>query len=213
MKISLFSLGLLSFFCVSASIGCAAPSEDAPNEQGTGEGEDELKASECPAKIEVLLEKPAVLSDAGLKRAWERDMSEYEDDPKAAAAQQLVDLASHVSKARSQTAVKLIGTRGRGCAYATVDAQTGQKNDYRFWLARSGGRNGQLQIRIERDLHTPDDVLFFKAKLKSLTPTAIEVDPTKGSAYAQHHEEGYHGEPEGPNAWIGNVKVSAVLAQ
>ena len=205
---TLLSVALLSFFC--ATVGCAAPTSEVASEE-EGSSEDELKASECPAKIEVLLQKPTVMSDASLKRAWERDL-DWETDPKAAAAQQLVDLASHVSKARSQTAVKLIGTRGRACSYATVDAQTGQKNDYRFWLAKTGGRNGELQLRIERDLKTPDDALFFKAKLKSLSPTAIEVDGAKpGSAYAQHHEEGYHGEPEGPNAYLGSVKVSAVL--
>jgi len=212
MKNLLLSVAALSFFCLTG--GCAAPtSSDAPAPGDEAVGEDELKAAECPPKVEVMLLKPTIASDAALKRSWSRDMAEYENDPDAAAAQQLTDLSSHVSKARSQTAVKLIGTRGRACSYATVDAQTGQKNDYRFWLAKTGGRNGELQLRIERDLHTPDDVLFIKAKLSSLSPTSIEVDASKkATVYAQHHEEGYHGEPEGPNAWIGSAKVSAVLA-
>jgi hypothetical protein len=207
---TLFSVALLS--TVICAAGCAAPTSEAPGEGEETASEDELKASECPAKVEVLLLKPTIASDATMKRTWERDLW-WESDPPATAAQQMIDLASHVTKARSQTAVKLVGTRGRACSYATVDAATGQKNGYRFWFAKSGGPNGQLQLRIERDLGTPNDVLFFKAKLSSLSPTSVEVDASKsGSVYAQHHEEGYHGEPEGPNAWIGSAKVSAVLA-
>lgn len=206
MKLSmLLSVAALSF--LSATAGCAADSSGDTPGSDEGVGEEELKASECPTKVEVLLQKPSILSDTVMKSAWQRDMSKSEAD------EQYTALKSHVAKARSQTAVKLVGTRNRGCFYATVDAQTGQKNGYSFWFAKSGGRNGELQIRIERDLGTPDDVLFFKSKLSSLSPTSVEVDTTKkGTVYAQHHEEGYHGEPDGPNAWIGSAVVSAVLA-
>ena len=135
------------------------------------------------------------------------------DQSKRDAVAQLTRLASHVDKARTQTAVKLRGTIGRACSYKTVDAETGAPNDYRVWFAKSGGRNGELQVRIERQLEDADDVLFFKAPLSSLSTTSVEVEAGKSaSVYAQHHETGYHGEPEGPNAWLGSAKVTITLA-
>lgn len=209
MPKQLLALALLSFSTVA---GCAASTES-PADDGTPTGEDELKSAECPKSVEVMVQKPSIASDASLKSSWARDMAAYESNPSAAAQEQLTLLSSHVAKARAEGAVKLRGTLGKACFYATVDAQSGQPNGYHLWFAKSGGRNGQLQLRITRDLGTPDDTLFFNAPLESLSPTSVEVDTAKDArVYAQHHETGYHGEPEGPNAWIGSAKITATLA-
>jgi hypothetical protein len=161
---------------LSALVGCGtSPDEETPAT------EDELKSRDCPPSIEVLLRKPSIKSDAQLVSSWKRDMESYERDPQAAAEEQLTRLASHVAKARTQTAVKLRGTIGRACSYKTVDAETGEPNDYRIWFAKTGGRNGELQVRIERQLEEADDVLFFKAPLSSLSTTSVSVASGKSA--------------------------------
>jgi len=187
---------------------CTAKASETPNEN-TAETEEELRSAECPPALDVLLMKPSIMTDAKLLSTWTDDLDSATD-----AQEQMTRLESHVTTARAQNAVKLHGTIGRACAYKTVDAQTGEPNGYRFWLAKSyGGANAQLQLRIERDLGD-DNALFFKVPLTEVTKTSIEVDTTKkGSAYAQIHEFGYHGEPDGPNAWIGGAKATVTLAQ
>jgi hypothetical protein len=207
----LLALSACSFALVA---GCAEPTSS-DEEEAAAASEDELKSSECPPAIDVLLLAPTVMTDAKLKSTWSRDMASYESDPDKAAAEQLTELSSHLSEARSQKAVKLHGTRGAACFYKTVDAQTGKPNGYRVWFAKvkQYQRPTELQLRIERDLGDPD-ALFFNIPVKTLKPTAVEVDSSKdGRVYAQRHEEGYHGEPEGPNAWIGYVKATATLSQ
>src|SRR5438105_11806099 len=118
MKLCLLLLSVLALG------GCAA---EASNDAATlDDGDSELKASECPVAVDVLLTKPSIASDASLQKSWAKDMAAYENDPQAAATAQLTLLSSHVAKARSQTAVKLHGTRGAACFYKTVDAQSGQ---------------------------------------------------------------------------------------
>ena len=205
------TLSLLSLSVLCAVTGCGAASAGA--EDGAS-SEEELRSRDCPPGIDVLLRKPSIKSDAQLVSAWARDMESYESHPREAAEEQLTRLASHIEEARTQKAVHLRGTVRRACAYETVDANTGEPNGYRVWFAKTAGRNGQLQLRIERQLDAADDALFFKAPLTSLSPTSVEVDPSKSAfVYAQHHETGYHGEPEGPNAWIGSAKVTVTLAE
>ncbi len=57
-----------------------------------------------------------------------------------------------------------------------------------------------------------DDTLFLNAKVKTLSPTALTMDTSRDArVYAQHAEEGYHGEPAGMSAWIGSAKVTGKL--
>src|SRR3954464_6922380 len=110
-------LSMALFACGSSS---SSDSADDPV------GEDELKASECPLAVDVLVQKPSIAPDGALKSSWANDMKDYESDPKKAAADQLTLLAPHVAMARAEGAVELHGTRNRGCFYATVDAKSGK---------------------------------------------------------------------------------------
>jgi hypothetical protein len=176
--------------------------------------EEELKSADCPAKVSVTLGAPSVATDAKMKASWAADMASYEDDPAKAAEAQLTELSSHVAKARAEKAVTLTGTLGRACFYTTVDAATGHPNGYSVWFAKTSGPRGGLQLRITRQLDNAADTLFFKAPVKTLTPSSVVMDTSKNATvYAQHLVPEYHGEPGGPNAWIGSANVSAKIAR
>jgi hypothetical protein len=154
------------------------------------------------------------MSDDKLLESWTKSFEDngFESTAKAEAEKQLTTLASHLEAARSEEAVSLRGTVAQACFYKTVDATTGEPNGFTVWFAKNGGPHGELQLRISRDLGDPD-TLFFKAPVKTLSPTALELEPGKdATAFAQHNIPEFHGEPGGPNAFIGFAEVSAKLS-
>ncbi len=203
---------LLAAASLASLVGCASPSTSAePAEEPSVE--EELKSSECPAKVEVSIAKPSIPTDATLTHAWESDFTtDYGGNPPQEARDQLGQLTTHLAKARAEDVVKLTGTLGQRCFYATVDAATGRASEYHIWFAKTSGPRGGLQLRISRDF-ARDESIFFNAPVKTLSATALAMDTAKDArVYAQHHETGYHGEPEGLNVWIGSAKVSAKIA-
>jgi hypothetical protein len=195
---------------VCALVGCTAPTSNDEDPTGAA-AEEELKSADCPAKVEVTLAKPTVMSNDKLVAAWTKDFDVGFGDPKKDAEEQLTTLTPHLSKARSETAVTLEGTLGKACSYATVNAKTGKANGYRLWFAKTGGPKGELQLRITRDLGGPD-TLFFNTPVKTLSPTALRLDTTKDArVFAQRNIPEFHGEPGGPNAFIGFADVTAKL--
>jgi hypothetical protein len=203
----MLAISTLLSFSLCALVGCATPESD----DGASSGVEELRSADCPAKVEISLAKPKIMSDAKLLETWTKSFEDEgsEQTAKKDAEEQLTTLASHLEAARGQDAVTLQGTVAQACFYKTVDAKTGKPNGYTVWFAKTGGTQGQLQLRISRDLGDPN-TLFFKAPVKTLSPTALELEPGKdATAFAQHNIPEFHGEPGGPNAFIGFADVSA----
>jgi hypothetical protein len=205
-------LPLLALSLLSTLVGCAAttPTEDA---DGTAnDAAEELKSSECPPNIEVSVGAPEIPSNDALERVYVKDFPKDGDpSPEKSAKDQLDTVTPFLATARADDAVSVTGKVMQACAYKTVDANTGKPSEHRVWLARSGGPNGDLSLRMEQSIggHLGTYVLFFSVPLKSVPPTSLVVDSSRnGTVYAEDTSNGHDGS-DGFSIWIGKVNVTA----
>jgi hypothetical protein len=191
-------------------VGCAAP--DGTDVQGTSAGTEQAlhSATDCPAALEVEIEKPEVASDDALARVYERDFAGLSDADKAKDVKEEVDeIKDYLVVARATKTVKLKGTVTTGCAYKTVDAATGQQTSWGFWLSKSGS---SLQIRANQYTDIPNGVIYFSQDLKSLSQTAIEVDTSSKARVSAEDDSTGHDGSDGFSRWIGSSAISVKIA-
>jgi hypothetical protein len=194
-------------FGAFVAVGMVAVGCSAPNAEEVAGSEGALhSATDCPAVIEVIIEKPTIMSNAKLLSSWERDFErDGESNPKQSAKDRLEETKNILATARSNDKVVLKGLVGDGCAYKTFDKATGQKSDWHIWLTYTGH-----ELRLTQDVEQYHAV-YTSVPITELTQTDLEVDSSRDSyVYAEDTRDGYYtDDPGGWRSWIGYAKVSA----
>jgi hypothetical protein len=202
MKLGLSAVLLVGCF---VAVGCAAPdSEEVAGAEGALHS-----ATDCPAAIEVEVQKPTIMSDAKLLSVYKKDFEKQGLDDHAAeyAEDQLTQAAELIAQARADKAVSLRGVLQQGCAYKTFDAKTGQLSDYHVWLSSDGS-----SLRISQSSDRAERELFMSAGIKTLSQTALVLKPKDATVYAEDTSTGHDGS-DGWSSWIGYAKVTAKASQ
>jgi hypothetical protein len=202
MKLALAALGLTVVSSV-VLMGCSAGADGTDPTTS-----DELRTSaQCPAEIEVHLSKPRIYGDRKLLEMYTEDWQSTSQDHAAEYAQSDLDsVQPFLAVARADDEVTLRGTNAGACTYKTVDAATGQPNDYHVWI-----RPTSNALRIDQGLDQADSVIFYDVALKSVSSTKIEIDSRKPARVSAENTSRGHDGSDGWVHYIGNIDATVKI--